>query len=201
MVWVKVCGVREIADLEAAVDAGADAVGLVLAVGTPRCITVERARTLAGCSPIPGIVVTVDESPVDLMELAEWIGAGGVQPHGEHQAEAAEAAVRNGLMVLRPVKVGSDGVSLDHVPGPQIPILDTADARRHGGTGRTFHHDALPPINRRWVLAGGMGPHNVAQAIQKLQPWGVDASSHLESELGVKDPARIHAFVREAKGQ
>ena len=201
MVWVKVCGISKIADLDAAVEAGADAVGLVLAPGTPRCITVERARTLAEHSPIPGIVVTVDESPGDLMELAERIGAGGVQPHGEHQAEAAEAGVRNGLMVLRPVRVGSAGVSVDHVPGSQIPILDTADARRHGGTGRTFDHDALPPLQRRWVLAGGMGPHNVAEAIQKLQPWGVDASSHLESELGVKDPARIQAFVREAKGQ
>lgn len=199
MVWVKVCGVKEIADLEAAVEAGADAVGLVLAAGTPRCITVERARTLAEHSPIPGIVVTVDESPKDLMELADRIGAGGVQPHGEHQAEAAEAGVRNGLLVLRPVRVGSGGVSVDHVPVSQIPILDTADARRHGGTGRTFDHDALPTLRRRWILAGGMGPHNVAEAIQKLQPWGVDASSHLESELGVKDPARIHAFVREAK--
>ncbi|MDE0232353.1 MAG: phosphoribosylanthranilate isomerase [bacterium] len=201
MVWVKVCGVKEIADLDAAVEAGADAFGLVLAAGTPRCITVERARRLAEHSPIPGIVVTVDEGPEDLMELAERIGAGGVQPHGERQAEAAEAGVRNGLLVLRPVRVGSGGVSVDHVPGSQIPILDTADARRHGGTGRTFDHDALPPLHRRWVLAGGMGPHNVAEAIQKLQPWGVDASSHLESELGVKDPARIHAFVREAKGR
>ena len=201
MVWVKVCGISKRADLDAAVEAGADAVGLVLAAGTPRCITVEQARRLAEHSPVPGIVVTVDESPEDLMELAERVGAGGVQPHGERQAQAAEAGVRNGLMVLRPVRVGSGGVSVDHVPGSQIPILDTADARRHGGTGRTFDHDALPPLHRRWVLAGGMGPHNVAEAIEKLQPWGVDASSHLESELGVKDPGRIQAFGREAKGQ
>ncbi len=201
MVWVKVCGISKRTDLDAAAEAGADAVGLVLAAGTPRCITVDQARRLAGHSPVPGILVTVDESPEDLMELVERTGARGVQPHGEHQAEAAEAGVRNGLMVLRPVRVGSGGVSVDHVPGSQIPILDTADARRHGGTGRTFDHDALPPLPRRWVLAGGMGPHNVAEAIQKLQPWGVDASSHLESELGVKDPARIQAFVREAKGQ
>lgn len=198
-VWVKVCGISKRTDLDAAVEAGADAVGLVLAAGTPRCLTVDQAARLAGDSPIPGFLVTVDERPEDLMELAERIGAGGVQPHGKHQAEAAEAAVRNGLAVLRPVRVGGDRVSLDHVPPSQIPILDTADARRHGGTGRTFDHDTLPPIHRRWVLAGGMGPHNVAQAVQKLQPWGVDASSSLESALGVKDPALIQAFVREAK--
>ena len=201
MVWVKVCGISKMADLEAAVEAGVNAVGLVLAAGTPRCITADQAKGLAGSSPVPGFLVTVDETPEDLMDLVERIGARGVQPHGKHQAEAAEAAARRGLMVLRPVKVGADRISLDHVPDSQIPILDTADSRRHGGTGETFDHDALPPIHREWVLAGGMGPHNVAQAVKKLQPWGVDASSHLESALGVKDPALIHAFVREAKRQ
>ncbi len=201
MVWVKVCGLSERSDLEAAVEAGADAFGLVLAVGTPRCVTADRARRLAESSPIPGFLVTVDQTPQDLIDLAERIGAGGVQPHGKHQAEAAEAAVRHGLMVLRPVKVGVEQVSLGHVPDAQIPILDTADSRRHGGTGRTFDHDKVPSFGRRWVLAGGLGTHNVAQAVKKLQPWGVDASSHLESALGVKDPARIRSFVKEAKRQ
>ncbi len=201
MVWVKVCGLSEMADLEAAVEAGANAFGLVLAAGTPRCLTVEQAQGLAGSFPIPGFLVTVDETPEDLVELAERIGARGVQPHGKHQAEAAEAALSQGLMVLRPVKVGADQVSLDHVPDSQIPILDTADSRRHGGTGRPFDHDSLPSIHRKWVLAGGLGPHNVAQAVKKLQPWGVDASSHLESALGVKDPSLIRSFVKEAKRQ
>ena len=199
MVWVKVCGLSKLSDLEAAAEAGADVFGMVLAAGTPRYITVENATRLAGSSPIPGVLVTVDQTPAAVIELAERIGAGGVQPHGKHGTQAAEAAARHGLMVLRPVKVGSQQVSLDGVPCSQIPILDTADSRRHGGTGRSFDYDRVPQINRKWVLAGGLGPHNVAGAVKKLQPWGVDASSHLESSLGVKDPALIRSFVNEAK--
>ncbi len=199
MVWVKVCGLSELSHVEAAADAGADAFGLVLARGTPRYITPDRALLLAEASPIPGILVTVDETPEALMQMARRVGAAGVQPHGKYQVEAARAAVHGGLMVLRPVKVGAGPISVSHVPEAQIPILDTADARRHGGTGRTFDHDRLPEIGRRWVLAGGLGPHNVAQAVKNLQPWGVDASSHLESALGVKDPALIRTFVKEAK--
>ncbi|MCQ3802653.1 MAG: phosphoribosylanthranilate isomerase [bacterium] len=199
MVWVKVCGLSTLADLEAASEAGADAFGMVLAEGTPRCISVENAEYLAGAAQIPGVLVTVDQTPGDLIGLAEQVGAWGVQPHGRHGAEAAEAAVRHGLRVLRPVKVGSQRVCVDGVPPAQIPILDTADSRRHGGTGRSFDYGRVPQIGRKWVLAGGLAPHNVAEAVNRLQPWGVDASSHLESSLGVKDPARIRSFVKEAK--
>lgn len=199
MVWVKVCGLAKLSDLVSACEAGADAFGMVLAPGTPRHITVDRARRLADASPIPGVLVTVDRTPDELIELVEVVGAGGVQPHGRHGAEAAEAAARRGLMVLKPVKVGSRRVSLGGVPPSQIPILDTADSRRHGGTGRSFDYDKVPQIDRRWVLAGGLGPRNVADAVKRLRPWGVDASSNLESSLGVKDPSLIRSFVKEAK--
>ena len=201
MVWVKVCGLSELSHLEAAVEAGADAFGLVLAAGTPRCITLETARRLANASPIPGFLVTVDQTPQDLLQLVEQVGARGVQPHGRHGRRAAHQAARLGLRVLRPVKVGAGRVSVDDVPTDQIPILDTADSRRHGGTGRSFDYQKVPQMGRKWVLAGGLGPQNVAAAVKRLQPWGVDASSHLESSLGVKDPARIRDFVREAKQQ
>lgn len=199
MVWVKVCGLAKLSDLASACEAGADAFGMVVARGTPRHITVETARRLVDSSSIPGILVTVDRTPDDLLELVEMVGAGGVQPHGRHSAEAAEAAARRGLMVLKPVKVGARPVYVDGVPASQIPILDTADSRRHGGTGRSFDYDNVPEMDRRWVLAGGLGPANVADAVKRLQPWGVDASSNLESSLGTKDPSLIRSFVKEAK--
>lgn len=199
MVWVKVCGLSKLSDLEAAVEAGADAFGMVLAAGTPRCITARNARRLAGASPIPGILVTVDETPGNLVRLAELTGARGVQPHGRHGREAAAEAALRGLMVLRPVKVDAERVSVGDIPSTQIPILDTADSQRHGGTGRPFDYGKVPQIDRRWVLAGGLGPKNVARAVKKLRPWGVDASSNLESSPGKKDPALIRSFVREAK--
>ena len=87
---------------------------------------------------------------------------------------------------------------LDVVPLGQTPLLDAYDAGRHGGTGTPFDW-GLVSTNRPYVLAGGLGPDNVAEAVASAAPWGVDASSGLESSPGVKDPARIRAFVEGAK--
>ena len=80
----------------------------------------------------------------------------------------------------------------------QIPLLDTYRAGVHGGTGEVFDWDKIPDLARPFVLAGGLGPDNVAEAIGRVAPWGVDASSGLESAPGVKDPERIRAYVERA---
>lgn len=198
MTWVKVCGVttREVA--EVAAEAGADAIGLVLADGSPRRVSVETARALAAGLAIPAFLVTVDMAPELLVETAREVGAGGVQPHGRHAAEAAARAAVAGLTVLFPVPV-QPGLDLTHLPEEQIPLLDTFHPHRHGGSGHRFDPDLLPPISRRWVMAGGLGPDNVAEAVERLRPWGVDASSRLESAPGRKHPQLVRRFVEEAK--
>jgi phosphoribosylanthranilate isomerase len=132
------------------------------------------------------------------LDLAAGVGAAGVQPYGRHAAEAAAAAEAAGLEVLRPAAV--DGpVTVEHIPVGQIPLLDAHVPGLLGGTGVGFDPALVPALDRRWVMAGGLGPDNVAAAIRRLRPWGVDASSRLEAAPGRKDPDLIRRFVEEAK--
>jgi len=195
--WVKVCGVRSRRDLETAAEAGADAVGIVIAE-SPRRVDLATAAELARHASVATFLVTVDLAAEDLVALACDLGVTGVQPHGRHAAEAARAARDRGLDVLRPVPV--DGpVELGGIPADETPLLDTKVPGMHGGSGRSFDPVWAEGIERPWVLAGGLGPDNVAVAIRRLRPWGVDASSRLESSPGTKDPERIRRFVEEAK--
>lgn len=201
MTWVKVCGLSTEADVVAAVEAGADAVGFVVADGSPRQVTTDRAAALIDGVPILTVLVTRHAGPDRIDELVEATGASGVQPHGRHAAEAAAAAAAAGRFVLRPVAMGSGTPSPDPaaVPEPQIPLLDSGVDTAIGGTGTRFDWATIPAIERRFVLAGGLDPDNVAAAVAAARPWGVDASSGLESSHGVKDRGRVVAFIEEAK--
>lgn len=200
MIWVKTCGLRTEADVAAAVDAGADAVGFVLSSQSPRRVTETRARELARDVPLLSVIVTVDFMPAALLAAAAHTGARGVQPHGYHRQEAGAAAQREGLFVLHPLPV-SGPVDLGEVPDGQTPLLDSFRQGVHGGTGESFDWDLLRGIGRPYVLAGGLGPDNIAEAVRTVAPWGVDASSGLESSPGVKDPGRIRDFVERARGR
>lgn len=197
MTWVKVCGLRHPVEVEAAVAAGASAVGFVLAADSPRRITESQAAGLASDVPIMTVIVTVDLKPSELMAAVAATGVGGVQPHGRHRQAAARAARAAGLFVLHPVSVRA-AVEVGTVEEGQIPLLDTYRAGVHGGTGEVLDWDKIPDLARPFVLAGGLGPDNVAEAIRRVAPWGVDASSRLESAPGVKDPERIRAYVERA---
>lgn len=198
MTWVKVCGVRRSADVRAAEDAGADAVGLVVAPSVRRILP-EEAAVLAASTALETYLVTVDAPPAEVLDLARRTGVTGVQPHGRDAAAAAAAAAGAGLRVLFPVAAGPD-LDLDSVPAPYVPLVDAASPGRHGGSGRLWDRRGFPAVHRSWVMAGGLGPGTVAAAVAELAPWGVDASSRLESAPGVKDPALVAAYVREAKG-
>ena len=201
MTWVKVCGITSEAARDAAVESGADAVGFVLAPSSPRAVDVATARALITGVEIGTFLVTVDMPPDDLVALVEATGARGVQPHGAHRHDVAVVALSLGLDVLLPVAVGAAGPrdEVDEVARGAIPLLDTADDGVHGGTGRVFAWDLVAGLHRPFVLAGGLGPDNVADAIHAVRPWGVDASSRLESAPGVKDPDTIRAFVARAR--
>ena len=199
MTWVKVCGMRTLDDLEAAAEAGADAVGLVLVDGSPRCLSVGEAARLCRATTLPTVILTAGTGPDRLVQLVRLVGASGVQPYGECSARAARAAAEAGAFVLRPVRVRGPA-QLEGLPVDQTPLLDAFSPDRLGGTGKSIPPAWLPPRGTRYVLAGGLDPNNVADAVVRYRPWGVDASSGLESSPGVKDPDRIIAFVRNAKG-
>jgi len=199
--WVKVCGLTDDAAIDAVVTAGADAAGFVLAEGSPRHLTIERAAALMDGVPLDRFIVTVDLTVEDALAAAEATGANGVQAHGLHAAEVAAAALDVGLLSLYPVRVAPDGLSeslRDIEPGA-MPLLDTYSKAEHGGTGIAFDWSLIDDPGRPFVLAGGLGPDNVALAIATVAPFGVDASSKLESTRGVKDPIMITDFIQEAK--
>lgn len=198
MTWVKICGMTSPEAVDAAVRAGADAVGLILWEQSPRALTLDRARDLAYGVTIPTYIVTVDLSPGEAIAAAETVGATGIQAHGAQSLEVAAHGAKAGYLTIAPIPVGAEGPTVDvnEVPEDSLLLFDTASARLHGGTGASFDWNLLPDPGRPFILAGGLGPENVAQAISALHPFGVDASSSLESEPGVKDSSRIAAFVK-----
>ena len=200
MTWVKVCGLTTEADVSNAVEFGADAVGFVLAARSPRKVEVAQAAALMDGLPLLRILVTADEDADTVLEAVSRTGADGVQAHGEHADEVAAAAAESGLFVLRPVPVPPSRGPIDIEPGPGIPLLDSAHPDVLGGSGTSFDWSRISAGEQRFVLAGGLGPDNVARAVRTLHPWGVDASSRLELRPGVKDPGKVAAFIARAKG-
>lgn len=194
MTWVKVCGLTMATDVAAAERAGADAVGFNTVPSSPRFIPLPRAVELAESASIERILLTLDATPEWLLEILETTAITGVQPYGLHREEAAAEVADAGYLVLFPASPGLDLAAL-----PGIPLLDTPSATKLGGTGRGFDWALTDGVTRDFVLAGGLGPDNVAEAVRRIQPWGVDASSGLEESPGRKDHGKVAAFIERAK--
>lgn len=201
MTWVKVCGITDEPARDAAVEGGADAVGFVLFPGSPRFLALDRAASLMDGVPIATFIVTVDLTPAEALVAAEYTGARGIQNHGLHATAVAAEALDAGYLSLHPIRVGPGGPEVEarSIPAQSMPLYDTASKHDHGGTGVAFDWHVLSEPGRPFVLAGGLGPDNVAEAIRTVGPFGVDASSRLESEPGIKDPSSIVAFIERAK--
>lgn len=194
--FVKVCGLGSPDDVSVAADAGADAVGFVWWERSPRHRDLDEIRNLAGASPLTTVLVTVDLDSDSLLAAAARAGVDAVQPHGRNAAVAAATARRMGFRVIRPVPAGE--VPPDVAP-EDLLLVDTPDTDLPGGTGRPFDWDMASEVGRSFLLAGGLGPANVGEAVRRVRPFGVDASSGLESSPGVKDADLIRRFVEEAR--
>ena len=195
MTWVKVCGLTHPQDVVAAVAAGADAIGFVTVPGSPRFVTLERAGELAAGASVHTVLLTVDLAPAEALDALRKTEIGGIQPYGRHAEETAAAALDAGFLVLFPQKAGPQMT----VGGPGIPLVDTPSRDALGGTGVTFEWQLVADITERFVLAGGLGPHNVREAVREVRPWGVDASSGLERTPGRKDHGMVADFITKAK--
>ncbi len=195
-VYVKVCGLRQERDLEAAAEAGADAVGFVWYRPSPRHLELGEIARLASRTHLTTVLVTADLDSASLLDAASRTGVDAVQPHGAQGRVSMAAARRIGLGVVHPVGAGEE---LPPMIGDDLLLVDTPDEELPGGTGRTFEWELAAAIDRPFLLAGGLGPDSVAEAVRKVRPFGVDASSGLESSPGVKDAAAIRRFVKEAK--
>lgn len=195
---IKICGLTGVDDAQLAVDLGADAVGFVFWPSSPRYITPERAGVVIATLPrfVTAVGVFVNEPPAQVRRIAAELGLGAVQLHGD---EPVASWASTACQVIKAVGVDAafDAASLASWPSTVMPLLDVADAERRGGTGRTVDWAlaAAAARVRRVVLAGGLRPETVEQAIRRVAPYAVDVSSGVEREAGVKDPRRMRAFV------
>lgn len=200
---VKICGITRESDLLAAVAAGADAVGLVFHRGSPRCVLPEAAAALAAALPpfITPVGLFLDADPVWVREVVKVVRLDLLQFHGREDADYCRSF---GKPYLKAIGVGGcdDLRSLAEAYGDAGALL--LDSHAHGaagGTGRTFDWEKIPSdLGRPLVLAGGLGPGNVANAVRRVRPYAVDVSSGVEIAPGIKDAGLIEAFMSEVKG-
>lgn len=198
---VKVCGLTREEDVELAVEAGADLAGFVFAPGRRR-VDPERAaalrRRLDGTA-VRAVGVFVDETPERIGEIVDAVRLDLVQLHGDEPPRIAD---RIGPPIIRAVRIGKNNPPFARNEWtPRYFLLDTYDPGAAGGTGRVFDWTAAsetgPP--RPFLLAGGLTPENVAEAIQVLRPDGVDVSSGVEDRPGIKCEERVKRFVAAAR--
>ena len=197
---VKVCGLTSLDDARAALDAGADWLGFVVMGEGPRVLPLARAAEIV--ASLPGAVtvaVMVGADPSEALATARTLGVSRVQLH---RVDPAAWPVDYPVPVAFAVSMGADGGLKAALPAPgRLVLLDRAHASLAGGTGETVPWSHAAPIarSRDVLLAGGLSPDNVAEAIGIVRPWGVDAASRLESAPGVKDHDRVRRYVAAAR--
>jgi phosphoribosylanthranilate isomerase len=196
--FVKICGVTTEEDALLAAAMGADAVGFVFAQ-SPRQVSPARAREIA--RRLPSEVVTVgvfrDESPERVIEIVHEAGLQGAQLHGSESPACSRMVAERVGFTIKAFGAGDDDVvnAREH---PVDAILLDADVP---GSGQVFDWALVEGIDpgTKVILAGGLNPANVADAIRAARPWGVDVSSGVESSPGRKDPRRVRSFIERAR--
>jgi len=203
---VKVCGITSSGDAALAVDAGADAIGFVFWPRSPRAVSPERAAAIARELPdaVLRVGVFVDASAEEMTGVADAVGLDLLQLHGEEPPSALVGLPRP---VLKTVRVGhgfSQEEALRYVATAAGILVDTRlpGEQPPGGTGVPFEWSLVQGLAERvpfLMLAGGLGPSNVAEAIGAVRPHAVDVSSGVEAGPGRKDPEKVRAFVEAAR--
>lgn len=212
---VKICGLKDIAAIDVAINAGADFIGLVFYPASPRHISVDEAARLAAHIQSRGVAkkamsvaLLVDPDDALLEQVAGAVSPDMIQLHGSETPERVAAVKErynipiikalalsreSDFNLVRAYEAVTDWLLFDAKPAPDgLP----------GGTGKTFDWGLLKgrAFSRPWMLSGGLTPFNVAEALSALSPDAVDVSSGVEAARGVKDAAKIHAFIEAAKG-
>ena len=203
-VRVKVCGITNREDLEVAVDAGADALGFVVDVPeSPRSISLDRARDLVEATPpfVQGVLVSVFDTVDRLETLCSCLAPDAVQVTGTLPRDAICEQFR-GIQVIHAVAVNDQaGEVLPSAVRCDAVLTDSCVPGAHGGTGKPHNWNVSRTIKELiaptpLILAGGLTPGNVRAAIETVRPYAVDVSSGVEARAGIKDPAKIRAFIR-----
>jgi phosphoribosylanthranilate isomerase len=196
---VKICGITRLEDAVEAVRAGASAIGFIFWPGSPRYVDPYRARAIARALPpfVTPVGVFVDQPEDYVSGVASLVRLGAIQLHGRETPAAASSLSRP---IVKGLRVGDP---VDLWPASVVLLLDAHDPDQHGGTGRTIDWDAAARLasTRRVILAGGLTPENVGKAVERVQPYGIDVSSGVESAPGIKHAGRIRALFEAIHAQ
>jgi phosphoribosylanthranilate isomerase len=207
-VLAKICGITRIEDAELAAGEGAAYIGLNFWPGSKRCVTPELAQVLAAAAratapQVQLVGLFVDQSDGEIAGIAGALDLDIVQLHGDEPPSLCAALATRGFRVWKAHAI-SGAADIDGLNAWPVDahLLDAPSAGR-GGSGTTFdwaHAAAAVKAGYRVVLAGGLTPENVAEAIAQVRPYAIDVASGVESAPGIKDPAKVRAFLVAARG-
>lgn len=200
MVRVKICGITSIEDARHAVACGADALGFVFFDKSPRCIgEAEAKKIIAGLPPfVTSVGLFVNEQRGRMLEVAKECRLDALQLHGD---ESPQDCAGLPLKVIKALRVRDRQSLQNHRQYAASLLLDAWDPDAYGGTGCRFDWSLAAELatERTLLLAGGLTPENVAEAVRSVRPYAVDVSSGVETSPGCKDPQRVAEFIRAAK--
>ncbi len=198
---IKICGLTRAGDVKAAVLAGADALGFVFAPRSKRKLAVSSAAELASCVPafVSRVGLFQDQDHEAVARVLDFIPLNLLQFHG---SESADYCVQFGMPYIKAVSMTESGAleraEKEHADAAGL-ILDSHLPGEPGGTGRVFDWSRIGQRNLPVILAGGLSPDNVFEAVSSHRPWGVDVSSGVELRPGIKDPGLIRKFIEEVQ--
>lgn len=198
---VKICGITRTQDAIAAAKAGADAIGLVFYPPSPRFLSIERAREIRDALPpfVQTVALFVNADAAQVAQVIGRVHPALLQFHGD---ESADFCAQFGLPFVKACRVGKGVSALEYLrPFSRAAAwLFDSHVPEYGGVGERFDWSLVPATAERPViLSGGLTRDNVTEAIHRVRPWGVDVSSGVESAKGIKDAAKIAAFIAEVR--
>ncbi|KAA1175121.1 phosphoribosylanthranilate isomerase [Marinobacter salinexigens] len=197
---IKICGLTRAEDVDAAVAAGADAIGLVFYDPSPRSVTIKQAVALAQRVPafvsLVGLFVNPDREFVDA--VLQQVPLDLLQFHGDETPDYCNSFGRRWIKAIRVREAGQiEKAFSDYQRGAGL-LVDAWDPDRYGGTGHSFNWQLIPEERSMpLILAGGLTSDNVSGAVQQVRPWAVDVSGGVESSKGIKDIKKISDFIKE----
>ncbi len=202
MTRIKICGITRLQDVQAVAASGADALGLVFYAKSPRHVTLQQARQVTHAIPpfVTRVGLFVNPHEEEVREALHDVALDVLQFHGEEPPEFCAQFGRPFLKAIR-VKAGVDLVQCAaRYAGAQGLLLDAFVEGTHGGTGQSFDWGLIPhSLPLPVILSGGLDAGNVAEAIRQARPYAVDVSSGVEAAKGIKDAAKIVAFISEVR--
>jgi phosphoribosylanthranilate isomerase len=197
---VKICGITRTADAAAAARAGADAVGFNFYPPSPRFLSIERAREIRDALPpfVQSVAIFVNADAAQVSQVIGRVHPAMLQFHGEETPEFCE---QFGLPFVKACRVKKGVSALEYLrPFSRAAAwLFDSHVPEYGGVGESFDWSLVPATDKPVILSGGLSQANVAAAIRRVKPWGVDVSSGVESAKGIKDAAKIAAFITEVR--